>query len=1176
MTETLSGPDYAKVAAQAINRSREMIAQDPQLKAMMPDMALYKTVRQEGLSCDSVMDQILSHYSDRQALGMRRYDVVKDTETQERVRSYRAEFDMMTYGELRRDIHAISNSWRHVPALSVARDEFVAIFGFASSEYTSLDCALCYTQAVSVPLQSASSGADLDDIFTRIAPACVAASFDDLESATTLAEAHSSVRSFILFDYDARVDAERKAVEATKARLSAKGIRVLTYAELVEAGQAYTFEFLPPHPEGDEALALIIHSSGSTGVPKGAMMKAGTVKQYWVGNPEKYPTVGVIFSPLNHVLGRATVLQLLGKGSVSYFTLAPDMSTLFEDIRISRPTNLTFFPRVLDMIYQHYQNEVVKEMAAGHSAEAARSAVMAGMKDSFLGDRLTSATVGSAPTSQAVKDFMAECFGVRMWDGYGSTEAGLGSVTVDGHINRRFVLDYKLRDVPELGYYTTDKPFPRGELCFKGRNQIKGFYKDPEATKNLLTDDGFIITGDIVEERKPDQIVIVDRRKDVVKLSQGEYVAVGPLGAVFEGGSPYIKQIYIFGNSHRSYLVAVVVPDREAIEASLGHAASDVEMRGHIRQAIQDVAKAESLKSFEAPRDFILEHTLFSQENGLLSSVRKKLRPALKRQYGEALEALYAKHEESRDAEITALKNASSGLSGQDTFKRLVGIHLGLEDGAVISEDKNFGELGGDSLGAVNFSLLVEDVFGVIFPADKILDPTANIIAWAKDVERLKEAGDQWASFASIHGAGNTNAEAKDLTLEAFLPTELIAEAPKLPAAPDTPKVVLLTGATGFLGRHVCLEWLSTLNDQSGQDGQLICLVRAKDDEAASARLKQVFENSSSEMRAAFEALSKDRLTVLAADIAMPNFGLTGTAFTQLTETVDRICHVGALVNHRLSYEHLFAPNVNGTAEIIKLAITHKRKAIDFVSTVSVLPILDRKETDKEIAHPMPKLKLSDAYASGYAASKWAAEILLRRAAQACEIPANILRGNMMLAHREYVGAINPSDMFTRLLFSLIASGVAPKSFYSGRPVNYDGLPVDLVAASVVNVCKLGDAGVTTANIHNYNSGEVFSLDAITTQLRALGHEIEVIEDYGDWFQRFSERLHTLPDTEKQKSAIDLLPAFKHPQLSKMERSFNNFKCLIEDMEGELPVLTSDYVSKILQDLKTVGIVEGE
>lgn len=1166
MSETSPMLDYKKIAKDAIIRSRFNIANDPELNSIIPNMSVFEETGKETVSCEATIDYVLTAYAQRNALGMRAYDIVEARG--QKVRSYTDTFDMKTFGGLQSDIRAIANCWRYEPTLAVARDEFVAIIGFASAEFLAIDTATTYAQAVSVPLQSASSGADLSDIFKRIQPVCLAASYDDIKTAQTLADDYDCVRSLVIFDIDLRVDAERESFEALKHHFADQDIRVLTYAEVVETGEAHTFEYLPEHPEGHERLSLIIHSSGSTGVPKGAMIKAGTVKEYWVGIPEKYPAISVIFSPLNHVLGRASLLQTLGKGSPAYFTLAPDMSTLFEDIRIARPTWLTFFPRVLDMIYQHFQNEVVKAVATGQTQKAAREAVMAEMGPAFLGDRVTSATVGSAPTSQAVKDFMAECFGLAMWDGYGSTEAGAGSVTINGVINRRFVIDYKLRDVPELGYYRTDKPYPRGEFCFKGKNQIKGFYKDPEATKNLLTDDGYIITGDIVEERKPDTIALIDRRKDVVKLSQGEYVAVGPLGAVFEGGSPFIKQIYIFGNSHRAYLVAVIVPDLEAIEARFGRPVDDLDIRSCLREAIQEIAKAESLRTFEAPRDFIIERTPFSQKNGLLSSVRKKLRPALKRQYGEALEALYTKHEQGRETEIEALKNNAEDLKTSEVLKRLLMIHLGLEDGITLADDKNFGELGGDSLGAVNFSLLVEDVFGIMFPADKILDPTANIASWARDVERFKGAGDPGPGFNAVHGAGSHSVDAEALTLKTFLPGALIANSHALPAASNEPNVVLLTGATGFLGRHICLEWLSKLH---GPQAELICLVRANDDVAAQIRLKRVFEESGTEMREAFHTRSKNKLTALAADIAMPNFGLSPDVFEALAKRVDRISHVGALVNHRLSYEHLFAPNVTGTAEIIKLALSHTRKPVDFVSTVSVLPLLDRKTPNKETALPAKTVPLSEAYASGYATSKWAAEILLRNACENCSLPINILRGNMMLAHRAYDGAINPSDMFTRLIFSLIATGVAPASFYNSQAVNYDGLPVDLVANSVVNARAASDDGLHVMNIHNYANEVTFSLDSITGWIKAAGHDIEIIEDYGDWFQRFSERLHTLPDADKNKSAINLLPAFQHKQRSDVPAVESHFKDHITALEGGLPVLGQDYVKKILQDLSTLG-----
>ena len=335
--------------------------------------------------------------------------------------------------------------------------------------------------------------------------------------------------------------------------------------------------------------------------------------------------LSVVFAPMNHGIGLLTVALTLRRGSTAYFTLKPDMSTLFEDIRLARPTTLAFFPRVLEMIYQHYQNEVAVKVKAGVDQDTARIETMESMRHSFLGDRLVAGIVGSAPTPPAVKQFMIDCFDIHMDEGYANTEAGTGRVTSNNIIDRSSVIDYRLRDVPELGYYSTDKPYPRGELCFKTRYQIQGYYKAPEADAKLFDEDGYICSGDIVEEQAPDYVVLIDRRKDVLKLSQGEYVAIGPLGTLFEAGSALIKQIYVYGNSSRAYVLAVIVPDETAVKTRLGSGVSESDLKNCLRTELQQVAEKEGLKSFEVPRDFVMEWEPFSQENGLLSSVRKRL-----------------------------------------------------------------------------------------------------------------------------------------------------------------------------------------------------------------------------------------------------------------------------------------------------------------------------------------------------------------------------------------------------------------------------------------------------------------------------------------------------------------------------------------------------------------------
>lgn len=105
------------------------------------------------------------------------------------------------------------------------------------------------------------------------------------------------------------------------------------------------------------------------------------------------------------------------------------------------------------------------------------------VRDEVLGGRLYSILSGTAPTAPEVIQFLRETCDAPVIDGYGSTECG--GVTIDWSINHRTVLDAKLIDVPELGYFTTDRP-PRGELCIRTRTGIKGYYKNPQATADLI------------------------------------------------------------------------------------------------------------------------------------------------------------------------------------------------------------------------------------------------------------------------------------------------------------------------------------------------------------------------------------------------------------------------------------------------------------------------------------------------------------------------------------------------------------------------------------------------------------------------------------------------------------------------------------------------------------------
>lgn len=1164
-----------------LERVTKLLTADSQLLGMFPDMDLHAATNAEGLATEEAVDVLLAGYAERPAMAMRDYVISVDPETGSKQREYLPSFNTVSYGDFRSQVQSIANAWRHDPVMAVGPDDFVCIIGFTSMDYAAIDLACLYAQAVSVPLQSTTSGADFDEIFANVEPVAVAATIADLVVAAEHVATQGGVRSLIAFDFDERDENDLELLQQARNILSAAGsqAQLVTLEGLVQVGAGYDWQVLPAHAEGLDRMAMILHSSGSTGKPKGAMITTGALRHWWLEKPDSYPTVSVMFMPLNHGMGKLALTYILRKGSLAYFTVKSDMSTLFEDIRISRPTMLYFFPRILELIYQYYQNGVASRVRSGSDEEVARRQVKEEMRFTYMGDRLLTGLVGSAPTPQVIKEFVVDCFQIPLKEGYGNTEAGSGSVTMDDIIQRPNVIDYKLIDVPELGYFTTDKPYPRGELCYKTRFGIKGYYKDPEATAGLYDEEGFSLTGDIVEERDTDHVVLIDRRKDVLKLSQGEYVAVGPLGTVFEAGTAVIEQVYIYGNSNRAYLLAVVVPDQAALSAALGDNPTEEDIKNLIRNEMQDVARDQQLKSFEVPRDFIIESEPFSVENGLLSSVRKRLRPQFKVKYGERLEEMYVLHERKQQQSMEELKQSDSTLSVFDKLMKLAAIELGLDevDG---SKPYTFAELGGDSLGAVSFSVAIEDVFGVNIPGDSILSPTGNLRKWATEIEdQLNDSSDK-PGFHKVHGKGATEVRASDLGLDKFLDEETLKAARKNQPLDDQDSVVLLTGANGFLGREVCVQWMQKL---AAIDGKLICIIRAEDDARARQRLDQVFESADPELKQLYYHLADSHLEVLAGDAAERYLGVGEQRFAQLASQVSRICHVAALVNHRLPYQHLFGPNVVGTAEVIRLAVTSKIKTIDFVSTEGVIPLLDACSEGNEDAQPLPLITLSESYAAGYAASKWASEILLRNANQQLGVPVNILRGNMMLAHQHYPGQINTADMFTRLLYSVVVTGLAPYSFYplaedgSKQLHHYDGLPVDVVASSVIAVASASHHDCRAFNICNDHRTDNCSLDTFVDWIESYGYKIVRIADYQLWFDRFKDKLNTLPEEQKQYSALEVLGAYQQPnQLdSHVKVDCENFKGVVSGLYGDngLPHIDEKFIHKCLGDMKILGLV---
>lgn len=438
-----------------------------------------------------------------------------------------------------------------------------------------------------------------------------------------------------------------------------------------------------------------------------------------------------------------------------------------------------------------------------------------------------------------------------------------------------------------------------------------------------------------------------------------------------------------------------------------------------LSDSLQRIAKDAALKSYEIPRDFLIETEPFTAENGLLSGIGKLLRPKLIERYGERLQELYAEQAEGQANELLALRREAADLPVLETVSRAARALLGCAT-TDLRPDAHFTDLGGDSLSALSFSNLLRDIFDIDVPVGVIVSPANGLRELAEYVESAQAAGSITPTFASVHTHGEL-ARADELTLDKFIDAQTITTATTLPSTTAT-QTVLLTGANGYLGRFLCLEWLERL-DKTG--ATLVCIVRGKDADAARKRLDDAFDSGDPELIRHYRELADRRLEVLAGDIGEPDLGLADATWNRLADTVDLIVHPAALVNHVLPYDQLFGPNVVGTAEVIRLAITTRIKPVTYLSTVAVAAQIhpSKFEEDGDIREISPARAIDDGYANGYGNSKWAGEVLLREAHNRCGLPVAVFRSDMILAHSRFGGQLNVPDMFTRRGSAIPAKG---------------------------------------------------------------------------------------------------------------------------------------------------------
>ena len=460
------------------------------------------------------------------------------------------------------------------------------------------------------------------------------------------------------------------------------GINVFSYDKFLEKGAADKKTNEGPKAED---LCTIMYTSGTTGNPKGVMIKHKNMIAMMAGINTHFDTLKIpiakgdrfmSYLPLAHIFDRVVEETFLANGAaVGYWRGSPLL--LLEDVAVLKPTIFAGVPRIFDRIYSKVstkmQGSFIKNFLFNTGVKRKWGQIERGVPQSkaaplfnmilfkklkaVLGGCVKVIVSGGAPLAPHVEQFLRTSMCCPVVQGYGLTETMAASfVAVPDDI--RFYktvgvpapsIEYRLEAVPEMNYYPSSNP-PRGEIIIRGPSVFSGYYKDEKQTNGAIDKDGYFHTGDVGEITDFGALKIIDRKKNIFKLSQGEYVAVEVLESAYKKNLS-IEQIWVYGNSFENCLVAIVVPGEEkllawakekGIAGDYAAVCKTPEANAMLLDELKKTGKDAKLKGFEIVKAIHLDSVQFSVETDLLTPTFKLKRPQLLKHYQSTVDALYA------------------------------------------------------------------------------------------------------------------------------------------------------------------------------------------------------------------------------------------------------------------------------------------------------------------------------------------------------------------------------------------------------------------------------------------------------------------------------------------------------------------------------------------------------
>ena len=423
-------------------------------------------------------------------------------------------------------------------------------------------------------------------------------------------------------------------------------------------------------------LASLIYTSGTTGEPKGVMLTHSNFcsNVHDVGydfqlNPTE--DVALSFLPLAHVYGRTLdYIYIFGGAALAYVETVEAVAQALLEVR---PTITAAVPRFFEKIYARLVEQGSKtrgvkrmifdwamrvaEMSAQWKASQSHPKLAVTLQwklaDALvyrkirmgMGGRVRIISSGGAPLSKDLAEFFW-AVGIPIYQGYGLTETS-PIVSSNYPANR---MGSSGKPIPNVQVRAAED----GEILVKGPCVMQGYYKNPEATREVLSEDGWFSTGDIGYVDKDNYLFITDRKKDLIKTAAGKFVAPQPIENALKT-SPYILNAMVVGD-RRKFIAALLVPNAATVAAKAADQGikfnSNEELARHpwtqalidseVKRLTVHLAQYETIKRFALlPEDFTFD-------NGSLTFTLKLKRRVVEQQYAPVIESLYADVAEPR------------------------------------------------------------------------------------------------------------------------------------------------------------------------------------------------------------------------------------------------------------------------------------------------------------------------------------------------------------------------------------------------------------------------------------------------------------------------------------------------------------------------------------------------